>query len=69
MVRNILWSLVTVVALAVALIYPTSTNQGVPLGRSGGNATAPATKMKTPSPSSRRKAPVTPCTWTRCQSR
>lgn len=33
MTRNIVWLIATVVAVTLALAYPTSANQGVPLGR------------------------------------
>lgn len=45
MVRNILWLIATAVAIALVLAYPTSANQGVPLGRTPGTASA----GKTPS--------------------
>jgi hypothetical protein len=60
MIRNTLWSLATVAAVTLVLAYPTSANQGVPLGRTGGKATAPAAKTKSPSPSARPNALPTP---------
>ncbi len=40
MARNILWLLVTAAVLALALVYPTSADRGVPLGRTDDPAVA-----------------------------
>jgi hypothetical protein len=59
MVRNALWSLATVAAVALVLVYPTSANEGVPLGRTSGGHSAAVKKPKN-APSMNRTAPAKP---------
>lgn len=62
MIRNSLWLLVTVAALTLALVYPTSANQGVPLGRDSGTKTAVVTTNKTPAPTKNHFVSTVPTT-------